>query len=103
MKSRQSSQSATQGCIAKYGYLPEQYLCQDELEANQLVPFWKQLSRMAKNTRPNTTTLMPSSKKEVLIYDYVDEQIHMLQKMYKKKLLSYKAIGHEVKEKLSLS
>ncbi len=40
------------------------------------------------------------SKKEVLIYDYVDEQIPMLQKMYKKRLLGYKAIGYEVKEKL---
>ena len=38
------------------------------------------------------------SKKEVLIYDYVDEQIPMLQKMYKKRLLGYKAIGYEVKE-----
>ena len=36
------------------------------------------------------------SKKEVLIYDYVDEQIPMLQKMYKKRLLGYKAIGYEI-------
>ena len=36
------------------------------------------------------------SKKEVLIYDYVDEQIPMVQKMYKKRLLGYKAIGYEI-------
>ena len=39
------------------------------------------------------------SKKEVLIYDYVDEKIPMLQRMYKKRLTGYKAIGYEVIEK----
>jgi len=38
------------------------------------------------------------SKKEVLIYDYVDKNIPMLQRMYKKRLTGYKAIGYEVKE-----
>ena len=39
------------------------------------------------------------SKKEALIYDYVDENIPMLQRMYKKRLTGYKAIGYEVIEK----
>ena len=39
------------------------------------------------------------SKKEVLIYDYVDENIPMLQRMYKKRLTGYKAIGYEVIER----
>ncbi len=38
------------------------------------------------------------SKKEVHIYDYVDEKIPMLKKMYKKRLRGYKAIGYEIKE-----
>ena len=38
------------------------------------------------------------SKKEVLIYDYVDKNIPMLQRMYKKRLTGYKVIGYEVKE-----
>ena len=40
------------------------------------------------------------SKKEVLIYDYVDGNIPMLQRMYKKRLTGYKAIGYEVVERL---
>ena len=39
------------------------------------------------------------SKNEVLIYDYVDENIPMLQRMYKKRLTGYKAIGYEVIER----
>jgi len=39
------------------------------------------------------------SKKEVLIYDYVDGNIPMLQRMYKKRFTGYKAIGYEVIER----
>jgi len=39
------------------------------------------------------------SKKDVIIYDYVDENIPMLQRMYKKRLTGYKAIGYEVIER----
>jgi superfamily II DNA or RNA helicase len=38
-------------------------------------------------------------KKEVLIYDYVDDNIPMLQRIYKKRLTGYKPIGYEVIER----
>ena len=38
------------------------------------------------------------SKKVVLIYDYVDAQVPMLAKMYKRRLTGYRAIGYEVLE-----
>jgi len=37
-------------------------------------------------------------KKEVLIYDYADFEIHMLVKMYKKRRAGYKNIGYEIDE-----
>jgi superfamily II DNA or RNA helicase len=37
-------------------------------------------------------------KKEVVIYDYVDLQVPVLAKMYKRRLAGYKAIGYEIKE-----
>jgi superfamily II DNA or RNA helicase len=37
-------------------------------------------------------------KKEVRIYDYLDESVAMLVRMYKKRLLGYKSIGYEIVE-----
>jgi len=37
-------------------------------------------------------------KKEVRIYDYLDESVAMLVRMYKKRLLGYKSIGYDVIE-----
>jgi superfamily II DNA or RNA helicase len=37
-------------------------------------------------------------KKEVLIYDYVDLEVPVLAKMYRRRLAGYKAIGYEIKE-----
>ena len=37
-------------------------------------------------------------KKEVLIYDYVDLDVPVLGKMYKRRLAGYKSIGYEIKE-----
>jgi superfamily II DNA or RNA helicase len=37
-------------------------------------------------------------KKEVVIYDYVDPEVPVLGKMYKRRLAGYKAIGYEIKE-----
>jgi len=37
-------------------------------------------------------------KKEVVIYDYVDPDVPVLVKMYKRRLVGYKAIGYEIKE-----
>lgn len=39
------------------------------------------------------------AKKEVLIYDYVDQAIPMLAKMSEKRLLGYKSLGYEVRGK----
>ncbi|MFW2365114.1 MAG: helicase, partial [Desulforhopalus sp.] len=35
-------------------------------------------------------------KKEVRIYDYLDESIPMLARMYKRRLSGYKSIGYEI-------
>ena len=35
-------------------------------------------------------------KQEVRIYDYLDESVAMLVRMYKKRLLGYKSIGYEI-------
>jgi hypothetical protein len=35
-------------------------------------------------------------KKEVVIYDYLDEKIPMLSKMFAKRQRGYRAIGYEV-------
>jgi superfamily II DNA or RNA helicase len=35
-------------------------------------------------------------KKEVIIYDYVDPNVPMLAKMYRRRLSGYRAIGYEV-------
>jgi superfamily II DNA or RNA helicase len=37
-------------------------------------------------------------KEEVRIYDYLDESVPMLSRMYKKRLLGYKSIGYEIIE-----
>ena len=37
-------------------------------------------------------------KKEVLIYDYVDHEVPVLAKMYRRRVAGYKAIGYEIKE-----
>jgi superfamily II DNA or RNA helicase len=37
-------------------------------------------------------------KKEVAIYDYVDLEVPVLARMYKRRLAGYKAIGYEIKE-----
>ena len=41
------------------------------------------------------------SKKEVLIYDYVDTQVKMLTRMYERRLNGYKLLGYEVKNDLN--
>jgi superfamily II DNA or RNA helicase len=38
-------------------------------------------------------------KKEVTIYDYVDQGVPMLAKMFKKRIQGYKAIGYEIMNK----
>ncbi len=38
------------------------------------------------------------SKKEVIIYDYVDDQVAMLQRMYKKRKTGYKAMGYLIRD-----
>lgn len=40
-------------------------------------------------------------KREVIIYDYVDSNVRMLQKMYERRLAGYKAIGYEITGNLS--
>lgn len=35
-------------------------------------------------------------KEEVIIYDYYDENIVMLERMYKKRIRGYKALGYEI-------
>lgn len=42
-------------------------------------------------------------KKEVRIYDYLDESVAMLVRMYKKRLLGYKSIGYDVIEPENIS
>jgi len=37
-------------------------------------------------------------KKEVRIYDYLDETVTMLARMYKKRLIGYKSVGYEIIE-----
>lgn len=37
-------------------------------------------------------------KEEVLIYDYIDPEVPVLAKMYRRRLAGYKAIGYEIKE-----
>jgi superfamily II DNA or RNA helicase len=39
-------------------------------------------------------------KQEVLIYDYVDIQVRMFEKMYNKRLVGYASIGYKVKEEI---
>ena len=39
-----------------------------------------------------------ADKREVIIYDYVDEQIPVLKRMFAKRLKGYKAMGYEVKD-----
>lgn len=38
------------------------------------------------------------SKKEVIIYDYLDVNIHVAARMYERRMGSYKAIGYEIDE-----
>lgn len=38
------------------------------------------------------------SKKEIKIYDYVDENVPMLSKMFKKRKAGYKLIGYKLKD-----
>lgn len=38
------------------------------------------------------------TKKEVIIYDYVDNQVQMLAKMYERRLKGYKLLGYEIKK-----
>ena len=37
------------------------------------------------------------SKKEVIIYDYIDSQVQMLSRMYDRRLKGYKLLGYEIK------
>ena len=37
-------------------------------------------------------------KDEVIIYDYFDENIAMLERMYQKRVRGYKALGYEIEE-----
>jgi superfamily II DNA or RNA helicase len=39
------------------------------------------------------------NKQVVQVYDYVDEEIPLLARMYQKRQKGYKAIGYEIKEK----
>jgi superfamily II DNA or RNA helicase len=36
------------------------------------------------------------SKKEVIIYDYIDSQVQMLSRMYDRRLKGYKLLGYEI-------
>jgi len=38
-------------------------------------------------------------KNEIQVYDYVDEQVPVLAKMYRRRLKGYKGLGYEVMEK----
>lgn len=38
------------------------------------------------------------SKKEVQIYDYVDHQVPMLERMYKRRLQGYRALGYDIED-----
>ena len=38
------------------------------------------------------------SKKEVRIYDYVDDQVEMLQRMYAKRKSGYRAMGYLISD-----
>jgi len=38
------------------------------------------------------------SKKEVVIFDYLDIEVPMLVRMYKRRLTGYRAIGYEIAE-----
>lgn len=38
------------------------------------------------------------SKKEVIIYDYIDSQVLMLSRMYYRRLNGYKLLGYEIKD-----
>jgi len=35
-------------------------------------------------------------KKEVVVYDYVDEAVPMLARMYKRRILGYKSLGYRI-------
>ena len=39
------------------------------------------------------------NKRVVQVYDYVDEKVPLLERMYQKRLKGYRAIGYEIKEK----
>jgi len=39
-------------------------------------------------------------KSDICIYDYVDEDVPVLSKMYRKRLKTYKMLGYEIEEKL---
>ena len=39
-----------------------------------------------------------SAKKEVRIYDYVDDQVEMLQRMYAKRKSGYRAMGYLISD-----
>ena len=38
-------------------------------------------------------------KKEVVIYDYLDDKVHMSLKMFGKRQRGYRAIGYDIKER----
>jgi superfamily II DNA or RNA helicase len=40
-----------------------------------------------------------TDKREVIVYDYVDERIPMLRRMYRRRLSGYRAMGYLIKEK----
>jgi superfamily II DNA or RNA helicase len=40
------------------------------------------------------------NKRLVQVYDYVDEKVPLLERMYQKRIKGYKAIGYEIKEKV---
>jgi len=39
------------------------------------------------------------NKRVVQVYDYVDDKVPLLERMYQKRLKGYKAIGYEIQEK----
>ena len=41
------------------------------------------------------------SKKEVVIYDYVDSNVEILAKMYDRRLKGYRSIGYEIEDETS--
>ncbi|HLQ83394.1 MAG TPA: hypothetical protein VK121_06110, partial [Pseudogracilibacillus sp.] len=43
------------------------------------------------------------NKQEIQVYDYLDDQVPLLQNMYKKRLKGYKAMGYSSNEKGSNS